>query len=69
MKKIAMLFVVMLTIGTLGFANSKKEEAAKNVSITVQAETGWMSYYQAAIDRVIANNPGATIKIVETAIL
>jgi len=65
MKKIAMLFVVMLTIGTLGFANSKKEEAAKNVSITVQAEAGWVGYYQAAIDRVVAKNPGATIKIIE----
>lgn len=33
--------------------------------ITVQAEEGWVDYYQAAIDRVIAKNPEAKITIIE----
>ena len=34
-------------------------------SITVQAETSWLEYYQAAIDRVVAENPEATIELIE----
>lgn len=34
--------------------------------ITVQAEEGWMEYYQAAVDRVIANNPDAKITLIES---
>lgn len=36
-------------------------------SITVQAETSWLEYYQAAIDRVKAENPEATIELIEVA--
>ena len=41
------------------------EAAGLTGSITVQAETTWVAYYQAAIDRVIANNPDAKIEIIE----
>lgn len=34
--------------------------------ITVQAEEGWMEYYQAAADRVTAANPDATITLIES---
>ena len=34
-------------------------------SITVQAETAWLEYYQAAADRVLANNPDSTIELME----
>ena len=42
-------------------------EAPKTLegSITVQAETSWLEYYQAAVARVIAKNPNATIDIIE----
>lgn len=36
-------------------------------SITVQAETSWLAYYQAAVDRVVAENPEATIELIEVA--
>lgn len=42
-----------------------EEETGVVASITVQAETDWMPYYQAAADRVIAENPGSTIAIKE----
>ena len=38
-------------------------------SITVQAETSWLEYYQAAIDRVKAENPEATIELIEVGFL
>ncbi len=34
-------------------------------SITVQAESTWLEYYQAAIDRVVTENPEATIELIE----
>ncbi len=36
-------------------------------SITVQAETGWLEYYQAAADRVLEANPDSTIELMEVA--
>ncbi|NLW54153.1 MAG: sugar ABC transporter substrate-binding protein [Clostridiaceae bacterium] len=34
-------------------------------TIVVQAETGWLEYYQAAADRVIAANPDSKIELME----
>ncbi len=33
--------------------------------ISVQAEEGWMDYYQDAVDRVLENNPDSTINLIE----
>lgn len=35
-------------------------------SITVQAEEGWMPYYQAAADKITAANPDATIEFIQS---
>ncbi|HHU07040.1 MAG TPA: carbohydrate ABC transporter substrate-binding protein [Clostridiaceae bacterium] len=42
-------------------------ETGIEASIVVQVETDWMGYYQAAADRVIAQNPGSTIELMEVA--
>lgn len=34
--------------------------------LTVQAEEGWMDYYQAAVDRVMDKNPDANITLIES---
>ncbi len=39
--------------------------AALAGDLTVQAEEGWMAYYQAAIDRIKAANPDANITLVQ----
>lgn len=81
MKKLLSLLLVAVMVFSLAACTKKDEvtepkddatttEAATEAagltgSITVQAETGWMAYYQAAIDRVIANNPDAKIEIIE----
>lgn len=48
-------------------ASEATTEAPKTLeaSITVQAETGWLEYYQAAVDRVKAKHPNATIELIE----
>ena len=48
-------------------ATEATTEAPKTLeaSITVQAETSWLEYYQAAVDRVKAKHPNATIELIE----
>lgn len=48
-----------------GETTGETEATPLTGSITVQAETGWMDYYQAAADRVTEANPDATIEIKE----
>lgn len=43
---------------------SKKVENV-NATISVQVESSWLPYYQAAAERVKANNPNATINFIE----
>lgn len=42
-----------------------EEAKTLEASITVQAETSWLEYYQAAIARVVAKHPNAKIDIIE----
>jgi len=79
MKKLLSLLLVAVMVFSLAACTKKEEvtepadkttEAATEAtgltgSITVQAETTWMAYYQAAIDRLIANNPEAKVEIIE----
>lgn len=80
MKKLVSLLLIMVMMFSLVACGSKEEvveettaaatEASTEAptltgSITVQAETTWLEYYQAAIDRVKAANPDVTIDIIE----
>ncbi|MCG8453496.1 MAG: hypothetical protein MI717_09995, partial [Spirochaetales bacterium] len=46
----------------------EQEDAVESIKaeITVQAESGWMDYYKAAVARVLAANPESKIEIIET---
>ncbi len=65
MKKFMSLLLVMLLMFTMVACGSKKVEDV-SATITVQAESEWMDYYKAAAERVIANNPNATINFIES---
>lgn len=62
MKRIVSLLLVLVLALSMISCGEEKIEA----SITVQAESGWLSYYEAARDRVLEKYPDATITIIET---
>ncbi|HAS72732.1 MAG TPA: sugar ABC transporter substrate-binding protein [Clostridiales bacterium UBA8960] len=57
--------VVETTTAAATTAGSTEEAKTLEASITVQAETSWLEYYQAAVARVIAKHPNAKIDIIE----
>lgn len=61
-RVVSLLLVLVLAFSMVACGNKANIEA----EITVQAESGWMDYYKAAVDRVIAANPEAKITIIET---
>lgn len=62
MKRVVTLLLVLLLAFSM-ISCEKKLEA----SITVQVESGWLPYYEAARDRVLEQYPEATIEFIETA--
>jgi arabinogalactan oligomer/maltooligosaccharide transport system substrate-binding protein len=74
MKKFVSLLLVMILVFSLAACTKKTEEptpapevvAGLKGTISVQVETGWMTYYQAAADRLKVNNPDAVIEFIET---
>lgn len=64
MKKIlALLLVLVLAFAMISCGEDEKLEA----SITVQAETDWLPYYEAAKAKVLETYPDAEIEIMEVA--
>jgi arabinogalactan oligomer/maltooligosaccharide transport system substrate-binding protein len=61
MKRVVSLLLVLVLVISM-ISCEKKLEA----SITVQVETGWLPYYEAARDRVLEKYPDATIEFIET---
>lgn len=71
-KLLATALAVMTTVSLMacGGGNKGTEEQAsgadtKGTSITVQVEEAWLPYYEAARERVLANNEGAKIDFVK----
>lgn len=61
--------VVEETTGAAGESTEATTEAATQLegTISVQVETSWLEYYNAAAERVKANNPNAVIEMIEVA--
>ncbi|VWL85172.1 sugar ABC transporter substrate-binding protein [Oceanivirga miroungae] len=68
-KKLIYSVVSLLTIaGIVSCGTSKEEvkaEAKKSAEITVQAESSWVDYYKKAAEKVMKENPGDKINVVE----
>lgn len=62
MKRIVSLLLVLVLVFSMVSCGDDKIEA----KITVQAESGWVPYYEAAKARVLDKYPDATIEIIET---
>ena len=74
-----LIMVIMFSLAACGAKNDVVEETTAAVSetteateapsldatISVQVESSWLEYYQAAADRVKAENPNATIDFIE----
>lgn len=68
MNRIIRLALILAAAVSLVFlAGCGEDEVAEtDARITVQAEAGWLSYYEAAVARVEEANPGAEIEIIES---
>lgn len=78
-KLTALLLALVMVLAACGGGNTTSTPAESTegsgetpasgitAELTVQAETSWMDYYQAAIDRVLAANPDSKISLVEVA--
>lgn len=65
MKKVLSLLLIMLMMFSLVACGGKAVKDV-NATITVQVESSWLPYYQAAAERVKVANPNATINFIET---
>ena len=76
MKKRIILALILVLAMTVTACSPKAPEPAapaepapaegSTAAISVQVETGWKAYYEAAVARVMEKNPGATITLIET---
>lgn len=65
MKRVLSLLLIMVMMFSLVACGEKKIKDV-NATITVQVESTWLPYYQAAAERVKVANPNATINFIET---
>ncbi len=78
MKKVlSLILVLVLTLSLVACTSDNADEGAPNdqvvengvgieAEISVQAESDWLAYYEAAVERVKEDHPNATINIIET---
>ncbi|MGL4800410.1 MAG: sugar ABC transporter substrate-binding protein [Cellulosilyticaceae bacterium] len=67
-RSIVALFLVTLSVAGCGSTQNGADAVPEDLTatISVQAETAWMPHYEAAVARVKAKYPNATINIIET---
>ena len=67
MKKTFALLLSLLMLLSLALPlRVNADEEALSGELSVQAETGWMDYYQAAVDRLMEKYPDVKINLIET---
>ncbi|MGL5676084.1 MAG: sugar ABC transporter substrate-binding protein [Cellulosilyticaceae bacterium] len=67
-RSIVALFLVTLSVAGCGSTQNGADVVPEDLTatISVQAETTWMPYYEAAVARVKEKYPNATINLIET---